>query len=66
MRPLDKRKPAVVATTGSQKIGNARANSRDEDSPNPRELQACRIRNRFSVSWPIAVVVAELHYGGTA
>lgn len=63
--PPDKRKPVVATTTGLQKIGIPGSYSETEDSPNRVLLQqAERVRRRFpSLSWPVARVVAELHFG---
>ncbi len=35
-------------------------------TPNPHQLQARRIRSRFGVSWPLARLTAELHFGRAA
>lgn len=67
MRPPEKRKPVAGKATGSLVI-EALAGKIDtsEDSPNPLHLQALGIRRRFAVSWPVARLTAELHFGGAA
>lgn len=60
----DKRKPLVGKTSGFQKIDELGGNiDTKEDSPNLATVQAARIRSRFSVSWPVARLTAELHFG---
>lgn len=61
--PPDVRKPAALAATGLQLIGNAGSYSEIEDATKRTQLQAARLRARFAVSWPVARVVAELHFG---
>jgi predicted nucleic acid-binding protein len=67
MRHLpDKRKPVAVAATGLQVIGNAGSYSDIEDATKRTHLQAARLRSRFAISWHVAHVVAELHYGSAS
>lgn len=66
MAPPDKRKPAVVATTGSLWIGNAGSNSETDHTEAVRDLQAARLQRRFVMSLPLARTVAFLTYGGAA
>jgi hypothetical protein len=35
---------------------------RAEEYQNLLDLQAVRIRDRFAISWPVARVVAEIHF----
>lgn len=64
MQIPDKRKPPVGKTDGFQKIDELAGKiDTKEDSPNLVTVQAARIRNRFPVSWPVARIAAELHFG---
>ncbi len=61
---LKERKPVVGKTTGFLK-SDVLAGKIDtqEDSSSTLHLQASRIRERFPVSWAIARVTAEIHFG---
>lgn len=62
--PLEVRKPVVLHTTGLQKIDMLTSKIEPLDpSPNPRQLQALRLRERFPLSWPLARLTAELAFG---
>lgn len=64
MQLPDMRKPVTGEVTGLLEIEKlAGAFDRLEDSPNRLHLQAVRIRNRFTMSWPVARAVACLAYG---
>jgi hypothetical protein len=66
-RPPDRKPAAQGNAAGFQKIDVLTGKiDRLEDSPNRLQLQAARIRSRFAISWPVARVVASLHYGGAA
>lgn len=61
------RKPVTCEATGFLKIEKLAGKFDYQDiSPNPIHLQASRIRQRFAVSWPVARVTAELHFGRAA
>lgn len=67
MRPPEKRKPVASKATGFLKIEQqASTFDNQEDSPIRFHLQASLLRNRFGLSWPIARVVAEFHFGRAA
>jgi hypothetical protein len=58
----EKRKP-TSAKVGSLEIGNAGRASNSDSTVNPYRLQAARLHGRFGLSWPVARLVAELHFG---
>ena len=59
------RKP-TSAKVGSLEIGKAGRASNIENSLNPYRLQAARLRGRFGLSWPVARLIAEIHFGRAA
>lgn len=65
--PPEKRKPVAGKATGFQKIDKLPGKfDSSEDTATLLHLQAIRLRNRFSVSWPVARAVAEIQFGGRA
>lgn len=67
-RPPDKRKPAAQGkATGFKNIEMLPGKiDLHEDSPNRLHLQAARIRQCYGLTWPVARLVAELHFGRAA
>lgn len=62
--PSKARKPVVSSTTGLQKIEMLASKFEPLDPiPNARQLQALRLREQFSLSWPLARLTAELAFG---
>jgi hypothetical protein len=57
----EKRKP-TSAKVGSLELSKSLAAS-DTSEINPNQRQAQRLCSRFSMSWPLACVVASLAYG---
>lgn len=65
MSPI-KRKPVAVEATGFQNIDKLPGKiDTSENNPTLINLQAARLRQRFTLSWPLARLTAELHFGGT-
>lgn len=62
---LKERKPVVDKTTGFLKNIEKLPGKFDtqEDSPTLLQLQASRLRQRFAMSWAVARVTAEIHFG---
>lgn len=60
--PLENRKPAAWGSRAGHQEESFRDVSKPEDTPEPSELQAKRLRNRFAFSWPLARRVAELAF----
>jgi hypothetical protein len=58
----EKRKP-TSAKVGSLENENAGSNFNSDNATNPYRLQAVRLHVRFGLSWPVARLVAELHFG---
>jgi hypothetical protein len=61
----EKRKP-TLAGAGSLENENAGSSFNSDNIANPYRLQAARLHVRFGLTWPVARVVAELHYGAAA
>lgn len=62
----EKRKP-TSAKVGSLEISKSLAAiDSSESSLNLPRLQASRLRCRFGLSWPVARLVAEIHFGRAA
>ncbi len=60
----EKRKPTTGKVIGFRNIDVLPSKIDSQDTtPNPHQLQARRIRSRFGVSWPLARLTAELHFG---
>lgn len=66
MAPPDKRKPVVVATTGSREVAMLGSIDNRNHSESLRDLQAVRLQGRFAMFLPLARTVAFLSYGGAA
>jgi len=64
----ESRNPTTGKVAGFREIIEVQGSKFDtpEDSGSLRTRQASRIRGRFPVSWSMARVVAELHYGARA
>jgi len=61
------RKPVAGEATGLLKIDELPSTIDIQIStPHPHELQASRLQNRFNLSWPLARLTAELHFGRPA
>lgn len=64
MTKAEKRKPLPCKGNGLPDIEwLGGAFDTQEDSRNLVELQACKLRQRFTMSWPRARLAAELHFG---
>lgn len=65
--PPIKRKPVACEATGFQKVEMLPGKfDIQEDTRNCLHLQAARVRNQFALSWPVARVIAEIHFGRPA
>lgn len=64
MAAPEMRKPAS-GKTGSLEISNSFA-AIDTSEISLNQRQAQRLLERFSLSWPVARVIAELHFGRAA
>lgn len=63
----NERKPVVSKTTGLLKIEKLDSKIDSQDtSENLRQLQALSLRRRFAMSWPLARLKAEIHFGAIA
>jgi hypothetical protein len=59
------RKP-TSAKVGFLENENACSNFSSNNATTPYRLQAARLHGRFGLSWPVARLVAELHFGRVA
>ena len=65
--PPIKKKPVAGEATGLLEIETLPGKfDNQKDSPATLQLQSASLRQRFNMSWPVARLVAELHFGGAA